>query len=211
LLQRGAGGELGQRRAELRFRDALTLRQTGVVSAFAETIRGEVAMSTTTKSKAPSTPDQGPVASMSYADDIFGWVTQQIELLRAGRINEIDADNIAEELSDVAHNQYDKLESALRILLLHFLKWDHQPTHRSKSWVFSVRTQRRHIARVLKKNPSLRPHIAEAIAEAYSDACDEAEAETGVARKIFELTCPYGWDAILTRAVEFEGIRSPEE
>jgi hypothetical protein len=166
-------------------------------------------MSTTTKSKVPSTPDKGPSASISYADDVFGWVEAQIALLKAGRLTEIDAENIAEELSDVAHNQYDKLESALRVILLHFLKWDHQPSRRSKSWVFSIRTQRRHIARVLKKNPSLKPHIAEAISEAYSDARDEAEEETGLPTKVFELTCPYDWDAILTRAIEFEDIRSP--
>jgi hypothetical protein len=168
-------------------------------------------MSTTTKSKVPSTPDKGPAVSIRYADDVFGWVEQQIELLRAGRLAEIDADNIAEELSDVAHNQYDKLESALRVLILHFLKWDHQPTHRSKSWVFSIRTQRRHIARVLGKNPSLKPHIEEAIGEAYSDARDEAEEETGLSKNVFELTCPYDWDAILSRTVEFEDIRSPEK
>ena len=168
-------------------------------------------MSTTTKSKVPSTPEQNPARSIRYADDIFGWVNQQIELLKAGRLTEIDADNIAEELADVAHNQYDKLESALRVLLLHFLKWDHQPALRSKSWVFSIRAQRRQIVRVLKKNPSLKPHIAEAIGEAYSDARDEAEEETGLSKNVFELTCPYDWDAILTRAVEFGDIRSPEK
>lgn len=168
-------------------------------------------MSTTTKSKVPLTPDSGPAAPIRYTDDLYGWVEQQIELLKAGRVTEIDADNIAEELSDVAHNQYDKLESALRVLLLHFLKWDHQPSHRSKSWVFSIRTQRRHIARVLKKNPSLKPHIAEAIGESYSDARDEAGEETGLPTKVFELTCPYDWDAILTRSFEVEDIRSPEE
>ena len=168
-------------------------------------------MSTTTKSKVPSVPDKGSAASISYADDVFGWVGQQIELLKAGRLTEIDADNVAEELADVAHNQYDKLESALRVLLLHFLKWDHQPALRSKSWVFSIRAQRRQIVRVLKKNPSLKPHIAEAIGDAYSDARDEAEEETGLSKNVFELACPYDWDAILSRAVEFEDIRSPEE
>lgn len=168
-------------------------------------------MSTTTKSKARSGSAETPTAPARYEDDLYGWVEQQVALLRAGRATGIDAENIAEELSDVGGEQYDKLESAIRVVLLHLMKWDLQPTHRSKSWVFSMRIQRRHIARVLKKNPSLKPHVAEAIGEAYSDARDDAQEETGLPAKVFELTCPYDWDAILTRAVEFEGIRSPEE
>ncbi|CAN5499045.1 DUF29 domain-containing protein [soil metagenome] len=168
-------------------------------------------MSTTTKSKVPSTPDKAPAASIRYEDDLFGWVNQQIELLKAGRVAEIDADNVAEELSDVAHNQYDKLESALRVLMLHLLKWDHQPTHRSRSWVASVHEQRKRISRVLRKNPSLKPHIAEATAEGYEDARDDAIDETKLSRQVFPVECPYDWTAITTRIVALDDLRSPEE
>jgi hypothetical protein len=168
-------------------------------------------MSTTTKSKVPSLPEERPVASIRYADDAFGWVGQQIELLRAGRVNEIDAVNIAEELSDVAHNQYDKLESALRVLMLHLLKWDHQPTHRSRSWVASVHEQRKRIVRVLRKNPSLKPHIAEATDEGYEDARDDAIDQTGLSKQVFPAECPYDWTAITTRVIALDDLTSPEE
>ena len=47
--------------------------------------------------------------------------------MRAGRITEADALNIAEEeLDDVGNEQYDKLESALRVISVHLLKWDQQ-------------------------------------------------------------------------------------
>ncbi|ABD86114.1 DUF29 domain-containing protein [Rhodopseudomonas palustris] len=166
-------------------------------------------MTTSSKFRPPS--NTASIASPCYEDDVYGWVEHQVALLKAGRLSEIDADNIAEELSDVGGEQYDKLESAIRVVLLHLLKWDQQPTHRSRSWVFSIRTQRRHIARVLMKNPSLKPHIAEAIGEAYVDARDEAQQETGLPAKVFGSICPYDWEAILTRAVEFDDVRSPEE
>jgi hypothetical protein len=168
-------------------------------------------MSTTTKSKVPSTPDENSAAPIRYADDLYGWVAQQVALLRAGRFTEIDAENIAEELSDVGRAEYRELESALRLVLLHLLKWDQQPTHRSKSWVFSIRIQRRHVARILKENPSLRSRLAEAIGEAYRDARDEAQQETGLAAQVFELTCPYDWSAITKRVVEYDDVRSPDE
>jgi hypothetical protein len=168
-------------------------------------------MSTTTKSKVPSLPDKGPAASIRYADDLYGWVGQQIELLQAGHVAEIDADNIAEELSDVAHNQYDKLESALRVLLLHFLKWDHQPTHRSRSWVSSVREQRKRIARVLRKNPSLKSYLQEATNEGYEDARDDAIDETRLSKQAFPVECPYEWTAIMTRIIALDDLISPDE
>lgn len=168
-------------------------------------------MSTTIKSKVPSPPNQNVAGSARYADDLYGWVEQQIALLRAGRLDEIDADNIAEELSDVAHNQYDKLESALRVLMLHLLKWDHQATHRSRSWVSTVHEQRKRITRVLRKNPSLKPHISEAVAEGYEDARDDAVEETGLAVRIFPADCPYDWAAITTRVIMLDDLKSPRE
>jgi hypothetical protein len=44
--------------------------------------------------------------------DLYSWARRQAELLRAGRLPEIDAVAIAEEIDDVGEEQYDKLESA---------------------------------------------------------------------------------------------------
>ena len=167
-------------------------------------------MSTTTKSMARGLAETA-TSPARYEDDLYGWVDAQVALLRAGRLTEIDAVNIAEELSDVGGEQYDKLESALRILLMHLLKWDLQPTHRSRSWVNSVRVQRKHVTRVLRKNPSLKPHITDAIREAYDDARGDAAFETRLPEKAFPVECPYDWSAITTRFVELDDQRSPND
>ena len=83
---------------------------------------------------------------MTKEADLYSWALRQAELLRAGRLSEIDPAGIAEEIDDVGDEQYDKLESALRVLMLHLLKWDHQPTMRSRSWTMTVREQRRRVA-----------------------------------------------------------------
>jgi hypothetical protein len=59
--------------------------------------------------------------------DLYSWSLRQAELSRAGRLAEIDAAAIAEEIDDVGEEQYDRLESALRGLMSHLLKWDNQP------------------------------------------------------------------------------------
>lgn len=147
--------------------------------------------------------------SRAYKEDLFGWVEDQVALLKAGQIAEIDCENIADELGDVGNEQYDKLESATRVVLLHLLKWDHQPERRSRSWVGSIVEQRRRIARVLKKNPSLKPHTAEALAEGYEDARTDAAVETDMPKKVFPENCPYSWDEVLNRVIALDDLRSP--
>lgn len=164
-------------------------------------------MATKTIDRSPPT---APGKSRVYRDDLFGWVEDQVALLKAGRVAEIDFLNIADELGDVGSEQYDKLESAVHIVLLHLLKWDHQAERRSRSWVGSIVEQRRRIAKVLKKNPSLKPHIAEALAEAYEDARTSAAVETEMPKKTFPGSCPYSWDEMLTRVIALNDLRSPE-
>jgi hypothetical protein len=137
--------------------------------------------------------------------DIYSWSLHQAELLRAGRLTEIDAAAIAEEIDDVGEEQYDKLESALRVLMLHLLKWDHQPEKRSRSWAASVREQRRRVVRQLRKNPGLRSRLDEALGEAYEDARDEATSETGLPLKIFPLRRPFEYSEVMERPIVWPG------
>jgi hypothetical protein len=149
--------------------------------------------------------------SRRYEDDYYGWVMDQVELLRSGRLDQIEREHLAEELEDLAGDEFTKLESALRVLLMHMLKWDQQPEHRTRSWIFSIREQRRRYARLLKKSPSLKARLEEAREEAYEDARDWAAHETHLSVRDFPKDCPYGWDDVLERPFEFDSVqeRSP--
>jgi hypothetical protein len=136
-----------------------------------------------------------------YERDLYSWASQQAELLRAGRIAEADVLNIAEELDDVGNEQYDKLESALRIILIHLLKWDYQPERRSRSWQASIRVQRNHVLKVLRKNPGLKSALDEAVVEAYADARIEAALQTSLEDEIFPYDCPFSYDEIMQRDI----------
>jgi hypothetical protein len=142
-----------------------------------------------------------PTRTARYEEDLYSWAVEQAALLRAGKVAEADALNIAEELDDVGNEQYDKLESALRVILLHLLKWDHQPERRSRSWRNSVMVQRNHVRKVLRKNPGLKPHVDEAIAEAYEDARLDAATETDRDDDAFPKRCSYSWDQIMERSI----------
>jgi Domain of unknown function DUF29 len=137
--------------------------------------------------------------------DLYSWALRQAELLRAGRLAEIDAAAIAEEIDDVGEEQYDKLESALRVLMLHLLKWDHQPDKRSRSWTMTTREQRRRVLRQLRKNPGLSSRLDEALGEAYQDARDEASAETGLPLHVFPAQRPFEYAEIMQRSIVWPG------
>jgi Domain of unknown function DUF29 len=134
-----------------------------------------------------------------YEDDYYTWVNEQVALLRERRFDELDAENVAEELSDLAKDEFAKLESCLRVLLMHMLKWDQQPEHRTRSWVFSIREQWPRYTRLIKQNPGLKPRIGEGRDQAYEDARDWAANETHLSPRDFPKACPYDWKDILER------------
>jgi hypothetical protein len=139
-----------------------------------------------------------------HEDDLYTWVQEQVGLLRAGRLDAIDVENIAEELGDVGRSEFAKLQSALEVLLTHMLKWDHQPERISRSWDNSIDEQRRRLATVLADNPGLKSRRAEALDRAYPLARNAASSETGLRRTDFAVACPYSWTEILERPFAFD-------
>lgn len=126
-----------------------------------------------------------------YRQDYHGWALHNAHLLRQGRLNEIDLDNIAEELEDMGASKERELESRLGILLAHLLKWVYQPERRGNSWRATIEEQRRRVARLLHKNPSLKSKLGEVFEEAYGDARLIAMRETGMDKTVFPPASPF--------------------
>jgi hypothetical protein len=138
-------------------------------------------------------------AETEYERDFYSWTFEQARLVREGRWEGVDRENVAEEIESLGREQFAKLRSAIRVLLQHMLKWDHQPERRGRSWALSIRSQRLDLEDVLEGNPGLRPRIAEAIEKAYRKARVDAAQETGIDENAFPAQCPYSWDDIVSR------------
>lgn len=143
--------------------------------------------------------------SPAYEKDGYGWALAQAELLRTKKFDEIDWENIAEEIESVGKSEYRWVESSLRVLMVHLLKWDHQPGFRSRSWFGTIREQSRQFQRGLRENPSLKPRLEEIRSEAYRQALAETAAETGLAADSFPADPP-GWNLINNPPVREEDI-----
>src|ERR1700733_1017945 len=139
------------------------------------------------------------------SDDLYSWALHQAELLRAGRLSEIDAAAIAEEMVDVGEEEYHRLESALRVVMLHLLKWDHQPDRRSRSWALSILEHRRRVHRQFRRSPGLKSQLDEALDGAYEDARLEASSETGLPLKIFPPDLPFDYTEVMERPIIWPG------
>jgi hypothetical protein len=131
--------------------------------------------------------------STSYKKDVVAWANEQAALLRAGKLTEIDIENIAEEIEDVGKSEQRELASRMGVLLAHLLKWQHQPHMRSRSWEATIRDQRTMIGKRLRKTPSLKPMLTDEdwIAEMWGDARLDAGNETGLGYAHFPSECPW--------------------
>lgn len=143
-------------------------------------------------------PTDRPAAA-DYERDFYSWLMQQARHVRDGRWDAVDRENLAEEIECLGREQFNKLESVLRVLLLHMLKWDHQPARRSRSLALSIKSQRLEVDDVLSDNPSLKPRIPEALARGYRKARVEAAKETGLDEDAFPASCPYDWNEMTGR------------
>ena len=63
-----------------------------------------------------------------YDRDFYSWLMEQARFVREGRWDALDRDHLAEEIESLGREQFAKLESALRVLLVHLLEWDHRRT-----------------------------------------------------------------------------------
>ena len=131
-----------------------------------------------------------------YESDETAWLETMAELIREGRRDDLDYPHLSEYLSDMARRDKREVFSRLVTLLVHVLKWEYQPEHRSNSWRGTMVEQRREL-RELRESGSLRRHADEVLAKAYREAVQQAAAETGLAVATFPAECPAALEELL--------------
>lgn len=132
-----------------------------------------------------------------HENDFYGWITQQITLLKTGRYSELDVENLIEEMEGMGKSEKRALESRLIVLLQHLLKWQHQPSFRGKSWELTIKEQRLRIDKIIRDNPSLKTQLEFCFFDAYPFAVLQAAKETGLDEKIFPNQCEWNLQQVL--------------
>jgi hypothetical protein len=133
------------------------------------------------------------MATPRYDTDIIAWANEQARLLRAGRLDALDIEHIADEIEDVGKSEKRELRSRMAVLLAHLLKWRHQPERRGTSWRRTIQVQRKDMAEALRETPSLKPDLNNPAwwEKVWADALGIAVKETGLWYEDFPETCPW--------------------
>lgn len=140
------------------------------------------------------------MSKVTYEADFYGWTQEQASLLRTGRLAELDVEHLIEEIESLGRSERPQLTNRFELLLMHLLKWQHEPDRRDidgKSWLRTIREQRRKIPKLIRDNPSLKPILEDCIRDAYDDARFGTSDETGLPVSVFPEICPYTPEQIL--------------
>ncbi len=123
------------------------------------------------------------------------------QLLREGRLAEIDCEYVAEELEDMGAAKERELESRLGVLMAHLLKWIFQPERRgNSSGSPPSRSNGRGSFVCYEKNLGLKSCLDEVFVDAYADARLIAVRETNLPKVTFLETAPFVLGQVLDDA-----------
>lgn len=139
---------------------------------------------------------QGSLIESLYEADFYSWTQEQAEFLRHQQWSQLDLPNLIEEIESLGKQQRAELRNRLKVLIGHLLKWEYQAEKRSRSWLMTIRVQRRDTQELLEENPSLKPYLEEALQKIYESGRDLAVGETNLPLKTFSESCPYTLDEI---------------
>jgi hypothetical protein len=132
-----------------------------------------------------------------YQQDETAWLEAMAELIRLGRLEELDYPNLAEYLADMARRDRREVESRLTILIAHALKWARQADRRSGSWRATIIEQRQELEGLVSRGV-LRSHAAAVLADVYRKAVERVAAETDLPPETFSEACPYPLEQLLS-------------
>ena len=134
-----------------------------------------------------------------YDRDYYQWLDFTATLLSEGRLSELDVPHLLDELEAMGKSQKRAIESYLKVLLLHLLKWTYQPEMRwsttdqrsSGSWRNAIRNSRLGISDRTEESPSLRELPELMLEKCYGVARSNAADETGLDRSVFPEIYPF--------------------
>lgn len=118
------------------------------------------------------------------------------ELVRLNRLDALDYANLAEYLSDLAARDRREVRSRLVMLLMHLLKWEHQPDKRTPSWQTTILNESGELADLAGRGV-LQTHAAKILQDSYQRAVTLAASETRLPVDAFPDKCPYALKQLL--------------
>jgi hypothetical protein len=135
-----------------------------------------------------------------HDEDFLRWTEQQADLLRAGRLAELDVAHLLEEVEDMGREQKVALQSLIRMILVHLLKLDFSPAREPRpKWTEEVMELRAQAESRIEDTPSLAHHADELYRKAWPQARRIADRSLAAYGEEVALpdACPYSLAQVL--------------
>lgn len=141
-----------------------------------------------------------PTTKPLYEQDFYAWSRAQANLLRDGRVSELDLGHLSEEVDDLADALKRSGRNRIRTIVEHLLKLQYSPAQDPRAgWRATVRNRRVRLRDGLAA--TLRAEVENELAALYADARGLAEGALRdhgehAAADALPATCPYTLDQI---------------
>ena len=132
-----------------------------------------------------------------YERDFAEWSDRMAALIRAGKFDEVDAENVAEEIESLGRAERKAVRSQLQRLMMHKIKQTIQPDRETHSWQASINEARQALVDDIEESPSLRRHLEENLQKLYERAAEAAVIETRIDYCAMPRQCPWTLDSLL--------------
>jgi hypothetical protein len=119
--------------------------------------------------------------------------------MRAGRLEEIDTEHVAEEIEALGKRGRWAVHSQMLKLLLRQVKRKIQPERESASWRRSIINSQERIAVRTNDSPSLARFLEEQLQDIYARGVRGAWFETGIQPANLPEQCPFTLDQLLRK------------
>lgn len=132
-----------------------------------------------------------------YETDFNLWLEETAFLIKEGKLDRLDIENLLEEIEGMSRREKDAIESNLIRVLQHLIKWNYQSQKRSPSWAYTIIEHSRRLNKAFKNSPSLKHHFDDVFDECYASACQAASVETQLPLATFPSSCPFSKSDVL--------------
>ncbi len=111
-----------------------------------------------------------------YEKDFYLWVYENLKLLKEGKYDLVDWENLLEEIEDMGIRHRDGLESYTAVILEHmykldylrrYSKYDTDTGQGGRGWIKSILNASGKLNRIVQKNPSLLRQLEDITNEAW--------------------------------------------
>jgi hypothetical protein len=127
---------------------------------------------------AKKTNGSDKIAASLYERDFYSWALEQQRALLEHRIEDLDWDNLADEVGDLARSERRAFRSQCARLIEHLLKLAFAPPHllgrNKRLWQVSVREAQREVNELLVESPGMSPSSQGVFSRAWFFGRDEA-------------------------------------